>query len=753
MIPIKLYIPTTTLNFNNIMASESISPAGFYSVRNFGYKRFDKVEPNKLDKRIILYDKYPNFNIDDVELENYPLVIEISPNDVNEDIIREHKDGVFYSEETIYLNPFSTKLYFRNEEEKRRTLSRVEQSLNTKMGAVYQNCICIKESNLISFEWRNSDIADSTTDFAKYISKDRRINKLKGFLYAYLLGANRSLSNEIVVLKKYVKELRNTISAIITNPDGYANYKQKEELESLYQKINNAFLHADKIDETIQNLLKQKAEEYNCPNFVDILRKENLYQTWFQLQDLKPSYRVRPFNLPFSYKSYFKKKDNKYNNNDAEKNQEYFDNYFTEIDNAIGKYIKSTNISIEELPVLLHCNRVDSIPADKTGFQVKLFNEYADESWNNEEFLASRLDFATAGGKLFKKELGDSWENNPSKAYINNLRNNLASHTPFVLKSMDNLTLQSFAVFCQKGEEDVNKLEEYLISNGIANFRIAFSLWGLVFGFANMPKTLTNDLFLSNDNIYKSEVYKYIFKQIHGIELEGVLENRKKELEILVISSQLNREIKETKQELTVVNKRINIEDSSLDLEIKLLSCNLKPEQLESIKEGYKQNKNTITKSLFDYIIRIPGIGEKKLQKIKDSLEYAEPCNNKTSISKSPSFLEQIPVGKDFYKDENVFSYIELVLPKEKKIRKQFKADLDWFQENYRESYKNKGNYTRGCYCDKSKDNASVIEQFNRYLENKRNNKDEPDTKEWLRKIYHQIDIEKITFKLKELYL
>ena len=123
-------------------------------------------------------------------------------------------------------------MYFRNEEEKRRTLSRVEQSLNTKMVAVYQNCICIKESNLISFEWRNSDIADSTTDFAKYISKDRRINKLKGFLYAYLLGANRSLSNEIVVLKKYVKELRNTISAIITNPYGYPNYKQKEELES-----------------------------------------------------------------------------------------------------------------------------------------------------------------------------------------------------------------------------------------------------------------------------------------------------------------------------------------------------------------------------------------------------------------------------------------------------------------------------------------------------------------------------------------
>lgn len=69
MIPQSYIYHQQRLIFNNIMASESISPAGFYSDRNFGYKRFDKVEPNKLDKRIILYDKYPNFNIDDVELE------------------------------------------------------------------------------------------------------------------------------------------------------------------------------------------------------------------------------------------------------------------------------------------------------------------------------------------------------------------------------------------------------------------------------------------------------------------------------------------------------------------------------------------------------------------------------------------------------------------------------------------------------------------------------------------------------------
>ena len=108
MIPQKLYIPTTTLNFNNIMASESISPAGFYSIRGFSYKRFDKVKPNNLDRRITLYDKYPNFDINDIELENYPLVIEIAPKDDDEDIIQEYRDGIFYTEDTIYLNPFST---------------------------------------------------------------------------------------------------------------------------------------------------------------------------------------------------------------------------------------------------------------------------------------------------------------------------------------------------------------------------------------------------------------------------------------------------------------------------------------------------------------------------------------------------------------------------------------------------------------------------------------------------------------------
>ena len=63
MIPAKIYLPTSTLNFNSIMSSESVSPASFYSKRGFGHKRFEKVNPNRLDNRIVLYPKYPIFDI------------------------------------------------------------------------------------------------------------------------------------------------------------------------------------------------------------------------------------------------------------------------------------------------------------------------------------------------------------------------------------------------------------------------------------------------------------------------------------------------------------------------------------------------------------------------------------------------------------------------------------------------------------------------------------------------------------------
>ena len=85
----KLFIPTCTLNFNNIFSTESISPKAHYATRGFGNRRYYSVEANSLDMAVTLYSKYPVFQVDDADLENYPMVIEIDTD--GKDIIVSNK--------------------------------------------------------------------------------------------------------------------------------------------------------------------------------------------------------------------------------------------------------------------------------------------------------------------------------------------------------------------------------------------------------------------------------------------------------------------------------------------------------------------------------------------------------------------------------------------------------------------------------------------------------------------------------------
>lgn len=139
----KLYIPTSSLNFNNIFASESISPAAFYPKRKFGYKTFEKVELNNFENSILLYDKLPIFSIDDKERDNYPMVIEIDCIWENMHPIKTWNNVlVFQLSETVYLNPISTKVYFQSMETKKITLLGSERSVSTKMVSLYDNNDC-----------------------------------------------------------------------------------------------------------------------------------------------------------------------------------------------------------------------------------------------------------------------------------------------------------------------------------------------------------------------------------------------------------------------------------------------------------------------------------------------------------------------------------------------------------------------------------------------------------------------------------
>lgn len=690
MIQSKLYIPTSTLNFNSIMSSESISPAEFYSVRGFGYKRFEKVAPNDLDNRIILYDKYPVFNVNDKELENYPLVIEVDISTINDDIIKRYKDGIYFSEETIYFNPFTTKFFFREEREKHSTLSKSEPSIEAKMVTVYQNCFFVKDIDIESFEWKTIEVVDVTSNFDIHISKDRKINKLKGFLYAYLLGANKSLSSEVVSLKKYAKELKNVLSAVISSSDGQATNKQELQLKELYQSINNAFYKAEGLDKKLDNIIKLKTEQHKCSSFVDILRSEGLFEIWCSKQNLRPSFQIKQFYIS--------------RNSSSDDRQRLFDDYFVELERNIDKFVSTRNNRVKELPIIQHCSKVESISTQKE-FLTKLINEYLSEAYNHTEFLQSRYDFAFSGGKLFREELHEKWDGSEHQVYINSLLKNLKEYTPFVLNSTSNPTLKSFGAFCQKGDDDIDKLEDYLMSNAIGDFRIAFALWGIVFGFANMPKTLTNGLFLSDDLDYISDVYKYIFKQIHGIELDGKIERKQEKKSAITTPSKLNDNIPaefkadEKKETITEQANGIEVEYRKKLKQIPKISAT----QIDSVIEVLKSNHFIVNKSL-ELISKIKGF--RKTSKIFKAIKECLLPNQQKSIQQyAPTLGFDFPPEKEFYLDDNAWSYIEHLPFKNQKIKDKVKRNLKTIQDGYRPD---------GFYFKRgdSNENKEVIKHF-----------------------------------------
>ena len=136
----KYYIPTSSLNFNNILSTESISPKSFYNKRGFGYSRWFVVDENNIDEVIMLYDTPHEFVRPQSDIEDHPMLIEITRDEEFACL----QEGIYYSEKTIYLNPWQTKIIFFSEKVRTTVLSLSDSSLETKMLRLYKRQLIIE---------------------------------------------------------------------------------------------------------------------------------------------------------------------------------------------------------------------------------------------------------------------------------------------------------------------------------------------------------------------------------------------------------------------------------------------------------------------------------------------------------------------------------------------------------------------------------------------------------------------------------
>ena len=548
-----LYIATSSLNLNSILATESISPEAFYENRNFGYKRFTKVTPNPFSNSIIAYDKVPVFQIEETDYDEYPLIIEISKDLIKDDIVSNHFENkgikVFQLNKTIYLHPSKVKFFFFNEKEKNTALIKVEPSIETKLLPVYKKTISLISNDNNSFHWNKSFISKlsdlSNDEIYKQIDFDSKTNKLKGFYYSYLLG---------VILSSSIKEktLKEEFILITQSIIDFFNLKNKQTtfVDNILDNIERLKIEIDKADgnkivpkeELVKAIYLDELNTKELSKFVDFLKKTKPKEVSFY-QQLELEIEQNKNDISFlieNLKAFLITQSSK---DVLSVKASRITRYISELKQ---KERKATDI----LSLIENLNfngfKITQLTDNFFGNnEAELFrnivNDILDYPIHNiQTFQEEKINLAFRIGAILKEYI-PNWENSKERNYFNSLMDNIENYQPFELKSHSSILLQSIALFIQKGEEP-EKLIDSLIKNQLSDYRIALGLWGSIFGFSTLPKTLTNVLF-EKENIEKTRLlYQDVQTKLHN-------SNSKNSLSIESITKQPKP------SEIPVVNK------------------------------------------------------------------------------------------------------------------------------------------------------------------------------------------------------
>ena len=699
------------MNFSNIMSCESISPFSFYKQRNFGYKTFEKVELNDFNNSLLLYEDLPKFQIPESEIVNYPMVIEVDIDSEFEGLNKLH-NGIWQIDRTVYLNPFSSRIYFFTPEHKRTILSRSDSSAETKLVNLYMNNIKVIQGEVQEFNLNS--ISDLPSLNYQEVENDNLKNKIKGFAYSYLIAANNSTSKENIQLKNLVKKIINLSSAIVNSVSGYGIQQQNDELKYFLQKLN-AYQYNDVKDYLKTTLPVQYNEVWNKLYYQFGLRipaKYNFEQYYYSLTDK------------------FK-----------------FETSMQELKDWSDKSIASSNVTKPKLEwsnIAIVGNRLTQYDdtfitkiETREMYQNLINDIFVSTDITESSFSAERSRLADEITRKIKSYIGDEhWKSHDANKYLNNLRRNIAGQEAFNVNWNTGL-ISAIASFLLKGE-DFEKLNDFLISTEIEDGRLAFGLYGCICGYANLSRVFTSNLYTS-DLDYLTNIYKKIYKQLHNIELTGDLLKEEKTKPITVESK------------LNVEEKKESYPNNDFDILFQEIESYV-PDFLDIKREKDRQFYKTEMSKLYrgeiseNYIKSLEKIEKPKgtvgkwkkvTSYLKNKLKQKkEEKPTKYPIAEQTYMFFNNGVNKFFFEDNEAFLLIKPLI--NQAVIDEFKFDLIWFQEEYK-----KGDNSQ-YYKKASRDNKSVLDSFKRYIEKKKYVKS---------KKISQKDIDKIILKLGEKYL
>lgn len=418
----------------------------------------------------------------------------------------------------------------------------------------------------------------------------------------------------------------------------------------------------------------------------------------------------------------------------------------------------------------------------------------------NGKVSSNRAELADAITKSAIDTLGDKWANSSIRTFLNQLRRHVRGEE--FTQSWDNGVLSSIAAVISKGD-DWETLLSFMQTKGMTDYRIAFSFYGILNGFANLTRDFT-DILLNQNSAYVAEIYCEFYGQLHGItidinktsNIEVPKEKREefiKEHHIKLVSTpkeydeknnlkeQQSKEIWEFFNNSPAVPKSGNKKEKlkeGLHLCLKRYTGEICLSQfimdLNDFDEYGWKKSNKPWKSMQerfcpDYNVRV---GQKNITKGKaketlslfDGIKEGNQQATQTVSTSQAMDLEQnmshsirekeksnaSRYGKSILEDTTWINECASMIS-DSRARRQFLEDMEWFVGNHHETYKDKKKgVVKGYYAGHDCTNGRVIERLKVYMENKLKPRNEK--MRWLAEIYAKIPINNIIDYISKLY-
>lgn len=534
----KLYIPTSSLNAENILSCESIVPANECIKRSFGpqfgssnecsekpigYSWFKTLKELQQFKNVTLvFTKIPKFEINDPNLEDYPMVVEIEVADTEKvglELIGEKADTKIYaSANPILVSPTTTHLLFFKEKDLKNTKNNCSVSAKCKLFEFFKPCFAIVPQS-------ESEIGEQLTSYTQDLKipkilpsySENSYDKAKGFIWGFGLGTLLSMTPKTAQLLKIQKRIYDIISS--TKADGAisnAFMSKVEELDSEYTQIERRFAKS-KWEEHINQIITSSPELFTVsPTVIDFLFKkfevENEAKTKFLERNQLSLHKPLSSYSKFGYSGLALYRDGLTSHTKSamlrDKQDCSGELSFSNILDVDLKEFKSVRMKTTDelsrlfnnvLDRIIWCGQISSLEKIRT----------------NRQIVASDV-VTTLKGII--EDGGMQWKDSDFQSYFHRMRKNISKSEPFYLNDEKiNLVLQSVAAFVLKGE-DFDSLKSYLEINAVPDYRYAFALWGAIIGYVSIPRTLIESCLSSQETV---KLHKSALNAL-GFDEEGV---------------------------------------------------------------------------------------------------------------------------------------------------------------------------------------------------------------------------------------